>query len=122
MIDWRRLGLRPRNLWTAPAAKVHSTAQHAGATQEAVVEVQGLLCHLCARRVRRFLQAVPGVEVASCDLQSQQAIMRYDVHRCTPADLEHAVVGAAIAMPLRRLLARVPVRRVRAAGEKIERP
>ncbi len=70
------------------------------------LHVQGLVCTLCARRVAASLNQLDGVEAASCDLDSGSAAVRLSSD-LDAATLRAAVVRAAVAMPLRRMVARL---------------
>lgn len=100
--------LRLANLLVEP--KGHTIALErapigAAAPARATIAVRGLLCSICAARVRASLQALPGVQAATCSLATQQATVQFDPARCDPGRLEQAVRDAALALPLRRLIA-----------------
>ena len=100
--------LRPANLLVAPEGRTIALERApigAEAPARATIAVRGLLCSICAARVRASLRALPGVQTAACSLATQQATVQFDSARCDPGRLEQAVREAAIALPLRRLIA-----------------
>jgi len=67
--------------------------------------IAGMTCATCAGRVEHALTALPGVD-ASVNLATEQADIRFDPERTTPADLAAAVEGAGYGIrPERRLFA-----------------
>ena len=104
--------LRIANLLVAPEGRTMTLEQPpigaaapARATAQATIAVQGLFCSICAARVQASLRALPGVQAATCSLATQQATVQFDPDRCDPGRLEQAVRDAALALPLRRLIA-----------------
>ncbi len=92
---------RPRSLLRAPDARVSSSDER-GTT----LQVDGLFCGLCARRVSSSLSKLDSVTSATCDLDTATATVQLG-GRVDEAELKQAVLDAAIAMPLRRLVERV---------------
>ena len=96
--------LKPLRMLIAPRARV--TLQ---GDDSATVEIDGLVCSLCASRVAAALGKVDGVEAARCDLETGSA----EVQLSRPVDssaLAAAVVRAAIAMPIRHAIERIVMR------------
>ncbi len=92
--------LIPRRLFTVPAARV------VGRTETtATLAVDGLVCSICARRVRDSLRLLDGVAEAECSLDSGMATVRLTDPELAPERLTGAVESAAILTPVRRLLA-----------------
>lgn len=90
--------LIPSRLLTAPEARAQVRED------EANLHIEGLVCTLCAKRTATALRQVEGVGDAVCDLEAGTAAVTLD-RPVDPATLEQAVRDAAIALPLRRLLA-----------------
>ena len=63
----------------------------AGAAMEAVLPIEGMTCASCVRRVERSLAKVPGVEDASVNFATEQAVVRFDPAQASLADLRAAV-------------------------------
>lgn len=64
------------------------------AEQETTIQVRGMSCDHCVRRVTQALAAVPGVVEAHVDLASAQARVRFTPGETQVADLEAAVIAA----------------------------
>lgn len=100
--------LRLANLRVVPESRTIALERApigAEAPAWATIAVRGLLCSICAARVRASLRALPGVHAAACSLATQQATVQFDPARCDPDRLEQAVCEAALVLPLRRLIA-----------------
>jgi Cu+-exporting ATPase len=72
-------------------------------SQEATLQVAGMTCAACVRRIEGALSKVPGVEQASVNLVTEKATVRFDVARTTMAQLTAAIEGAGygvVAPPL----------------------
>ncbi len=92
--------IKPRRLLRAPESRVTALAEG-----HARLEIDGLVCGVCANRVKASLSRLDGVSAVACDLESGTAIVR--LHRPVPEDaLNAAVQRAAIAQPLRRAIER----------------
>ncbi len=96
--------LIPQRLLQTPDAQL---AERNG--EYATLVVQGLVCTFCARRVTASLNRLDGVESVSCNLDSGTATLqiRGDLGEET---LRAAVIRAAVAMPLRRVITRLAAR------------
>ncbi len=71
-------------------------AQSAGS--EEVLQVQGMTCAACVRRIEGALGKVPGVQEASVNLITEKATVRFDRSLATMAQLEQAIVDAGYAV------------------------
>ncbi len=60
----------------------------------AELNISGMTCASCVRRVERALSKVPGVESANVNLAAERATVTYDSHAATTADLVVAVERA----------------------------
>ncbi len=109
--------LIPHRLLVEPKATITRLEAAADSTR-AILRIDGLLCSACAANVCRALEAVPGVQNASVDLDSALASVTFDPAAANPEKLVHAVEGTVIFRPLRRLLARIGQR---AHGERQRR-
>jgi len=91
-----------RRLFTFPRARVTSSDGHV-----AQMEVTGLVCDLCAARVRRGLSSLPQVEDVTVDLERGQAtaLLREPVEE---GQLVQAVEKTVIWPWARRLLSLTP--------------
>ncbi len=93
--------LKPLRFLRVPEARVVELQ-----SDQATLEIDGLVCGICSSRVASALRSVAGVEDAQCDLESSSA--RVVLNRDVDADvLVSAVTGSVIAMPLRRAIDRV---------------
>lgn len=63
-------------------------------TQTVVVNIEGMSCASCVLRVERALQAVPGVELATVNLATEKATVRYDTTATSITDLAAATSDA----------------------------
>lgn len=89
------------------AEQIHATADEGPATSQPGVsqalDVQGMTCASCVRRVERKLAGVDGVREVSVNLATERATIRFDPTRATVHDLVHAVeVAGYSAIPLRQ--------------------
>lgn len=92
--------IRLSRLFQAPAARV--IARDGEVTRLAL---DGLVCdRMCAARARSSLQRLPGVRAASVDFTAATALV--EGAALPAAAYDRALRRAAVAMPLRRLLAR----------------
>ncbi|MDP1829763.1 MAG: heavy metal translocating P-type ATPase [Archangium sp.] len=64
------------------------------AGSEEVLQVQGMTCAACVRRIEGALNKVPGVQEASVNLITEKATVRFDRSLATMAQLEQAIVKA----------------------------
>ena len=62
--------------------------------RETTLDVSGMTCASCVRRVERALGEVPGVLEANVNLANERATIRYLAGEVEPQDLEEAVKGA----------------------------
>ncbi|MDF3039018.1 MAG: copA [Thermomicrobiales bacterium] len=80
--------LAPSPVPTVPA---NGHAALAGGPAEAVLPIEGMTCASCVRRVERSLAKIPGVEDASVNFATEQAVVRFDPAQASLADLRAAV-------------------------------
>ena len=93
--------LKPLRILRVPEARVVELQ-----SDQATLEIEGLVCGICSSRVASALQSVAGVEDAQCDLDSSRA--RVVLNRDVDGDaLVSAVAGSVIAMPMRRAIDRL---------------
>ena len=92
--------LIPRRLFTVPKARVVEQSETA-----ATLEIDGLVCSICANRVRSSLRALDGVADAACSLNSGTATVTLTDPALDAATLARAVESVAILTPVRRMLA-----------------
>ena len=93
--------LKPLRFLRAPEARVVELQ-----SDQATLEIDGLVCGICSSRVASALRSVAGVDDAQCDLESSSA--RVALNQDVDADvLVSAVAGSVIAMPLRRAIDRL---------------
>ena len=64
------------------------------ATAEQALDIEGMTCASCVRRVERKLQQVPGVREAAVNLATERAVIRYDPKQADVPELVHAVEAA----------------------------
>ncbi len=64
------------------------------ATAEQALDVEGMTCASCVRRVERKLQKVPGVHEAAVNLATERAVVRYDPAQVNVPELLRAVEAA----------------------------
>ncbi|MFA4901395.1 MAG: heavy metal translocating P-type ATPase [Desulfobaccales bacterium] len=64
------------------------------ASEEIILSVGGMHCAACVARVERALTAAPGVELATVNLATRQARIRYNSHLTNPDALTQVVTGA----------------------------
>ncbi len=76
---------------TAPNASAANSRPATSSFPERRLRVEGMKCHKCAGRVRRALEAVPGVESAEVDLEGKRATVR--LNDSVPDEM---LVGAVI--------------------------
>ena len=100
--------LRLGRLLTYPQAQWSSIRQ-AGDLAEGQLEVWGLVCDHCARRVERSISAVPGVAEARVDLEAGRARVLFDPAAAQPSTMVRAAQRAVILPWARRLLAYLPL-------------
>jgi copper chaperone CopZ len=88
-----------RRLFRFPSASVVSSNNTAS-----VIAVDGLVCDVCASRVRRSLGRVPEVRSAEVDLETGIVTVSHD-RTVSTRQLTHAAERPVILRPLRRALA-----------------
>lgn len=91
-----------RRLFTVPSARVVEHSETA-----ATLQIDGLVCSICANRVSASLRALDGVAGAECSLDSGIATVTLTGRPPAPQTLARAVESAAILTPVRRLLAAI---------------
>jgi len=100
----------------APVVAPQAAAHPANTEQHVRVPISGMTCATCAGRVEAALNAIPGV-AATVNLADEQADLRFDPHRTTPAQLASAVQAAGYDIrPDRRDLAIVGMTCATCAG------
>ncbi|MDZ4718635.1 MAG: copper ion binding protein [Roseiflexaceae bacterium] len=62
--------------------------------QQLDLSITGMTCASCVRRVEKAMAKVPGVEVATVNLATEQATVVYDPAQATATQLQLAVEGA----------------------------
>ena len=62
--------------------------------EKAELEITGMTCAACVRRVEKALEKVSGVESASVNLATEKASVSFDPGRTTVEDLTKAIEGA----------------------------
>lgn len=92
--------LIPRRLFTVPKARVIERND-----TSATLQIDGLVCSICANRVRSSLRRLDGVAGADCNLNSGRATVTLTDPKLDPAILSGAVESVAILTPVRRWLA-----------------
>src|SRR3954452_21316098 len=70
-------------------------------TAELTLPVEGMTCASCVNRVERFLRKTPGVEVATVNLATETATIRYLPEVAGRAELVGAVEAAGYEVPSR---------------------
>lgn len=98
--------LQLRNLFVLPRARALSPERD-GNGQVLRLEIDGLVCALCAGRVRAALAGLPGVTSARVDLATGTAVVRACIP-LSPQSVQEAVQGRVIFPWARRLLATIP--------------
>ena len=92
----RRLQLHPRRLLSAPRLRISAKGEDASE-----LEIEGLVCGVCATRTARALRTVPGVRRASVDLECGTARIEHEGDAPNLARLAEALDGAVVARPWR---------------------
>lgn len=64
------------------------------APETAELDVLGMTCAACVRRIEKALSKQPGVAAASVNLVTHRASIKYDASRISPGELAQAVVAA----------------------------
>jgi len=62
--------------------------------REVTIPVGGMTCAACSRAVEKALAKVPGVLVASVNLMTEKALVRYDADTARVSQLKQAIVAA----------------------------
>jgi len=88
----KRIGVAPlfQKLYQKGAAR----------TRKAVLNISGMTCDNCSKRVGEALQAVPGVVSATIDLDKSLAHVAYEPSKTSLNNLKQAVVGAGYGIDL----------------------
>ena len=94
----------PHRLFVFPRARAE-TSQGPDANACTTLQVEGLLCSVCAARVQAALESLPGVRKAEVDLDTGSAIVEHDRARAGTRALVTAVESRVVLRPLRRVLA-----------------
>ncbi|HEX6820347.1 MAG TPA: heavy metal translocating P-type ATPase [Ktedonobacterales bacterium] len=89
----RRAGEGETPLLTPPNEAASRQAD-IGATDSVTLEISGMTCASCVRRVEKGLLKLPGVAEASVNLATERARVTYDPDAVQPADLIRAVERA----------------------------
>jgi len=61
------------------------------ATRSVAVPVEGMICQICAGRVKSALKAVHGVADVEVSLEKRHAVIQYEDGRVTPDQLVRAI-------------------------------
>lgn len=72
-------------------ASAQSTIASAAALRTVTILVDGMICQVCAGRVKSTLKAVHGVESAEISLEKRNAVVRYEADHVSPDRLIRAV-------------------------------
>jgi copper chaperone CopZ len=104
----------PKRLFIEPRASVKEI-RRVGNVEQVSLEIEGLVCSVCAGNIRRRLMAVPGVRNVSVDLDSGVArVIGEPRHGRDPA-LVAAAERAIVLRPLRRFVATLASHRLKRA-------
>ena len=80
---------------TACRREVAALAQAGGekqvATRSVAVPVEGMICQICAGRVKSALKAVHGVADVEVNLETRNAVIQYEDGKVTPEQLAQAI-------------------------------
>lgn len=68
-----------------------NTGVRSAATQTVAVPVEGMICQICAGRVKSTLKAVHGVDDVEISLEKRNAVIRYDASSVSPEQLARAI-------------------------------
>ena len=93
-----------QNLLVNPVVHVLQDEPTANGYREAVLAVDGLVCRLCAARVRQALRDVPGVSNVEFDHRDDRFRVRYRSSRPLSRSLAKAAQSMVIAPRFRRFL------------------
>jgi len=100
--------LRPLGVHVSRIAEVPHVVAAPPMAGEQTVAVRGLVCGVCAMRTASALRSIPGVESAQVDLRTAQATLRLAPGASVNnEELQRSLEGVVIAMPLRRIIARI---------------
>jgi len=68
-----------------------NTSPRSTVTQTVAVPVEGMICQICAGRVKSTLKAVHGVDDVEISLEKRNAVIRYDASTVKPDQLARAI-------------------------------
>ena len=100
------LRLHLSRLLTAPEVRVIERGEG-----RSLIAVDGLVCGACAGRASRALAGVEGVRGVEVDLDRGVAFLEHDGELPRPTAMQSALDRVVVALPLRRLIARLVRRR-----------
>jgi copper ion binding protein len=61
------------------------------AARTVTVPVEGMICQICAGRVKSTLKDIRGVDEVDVSLEKRHAVVRYDAETVTPDELARAI-------------------------------
>lgn len=96
-----------RNLLTEPAIEVLEDQAEEDGQRSACLQVEGLVCNLCAARVKRALCQVPNVDRVDFNPREDRFSIRYRPGRTGSPDLAEAAASAVVAPQVRRWIDRL---------------
>ena len=99
--------IRPRKLFSYPRVTLRRLERPDGGATLAELSVDGLVCDVCATRVRRALADLPGATAAEVDLDSGAASVTFAGQAASEEALARAVEGQVLLRPARRWLSRL---------------
>jgi Cu+-exporting ATPase len=93
-LEHARVGYDPARTGAAELAEAVRAAGYEPVEARLELEVRGMTCAACVKRVERALARLPGVLEAGVNLATGRASVRYLPDAATPADLRGAIRGA----------------------------
>ena len=79
---------------TTSTANPGPTTSPAAATESCTLDIGGMTCASCVRRVEKALVKLDGVEVAEVNLATEAASVVYDPNRVGPDQMAAAIATA----------------------------
>jgi len=73
------------------AASAHAGGEKQVATRSVAVPVEGMICQICAGRVKSALKAVHGVSDVEVRLEKRNAVIQFEDGTVTPDQLMRAI-------------------------------
>jgi copper chaperone CopZ len=100
--------VKPGKLFEKPKARIVREVETGSWPRRVWVEVDGMVCNVCAGRVREGLEGIEGVVRADVDLDLGEAVLiTRREHKISEEDLQEAVKGRVILSWARGALSRV---------------